>query len=96
MGKIREFHQYTTKALNKAIAETKKGMKVMHAALKNKIPRSTLTYKSRGERPRSKMGPKPYLKEEYENTLVTWILELKKRGFPVSPDYLADSVKVST
>lgn len=61
---------------------------------KYKIPRSTLRrLRDTGLYSPQKMDPPTLLSYEEESILVTWILELKDRGFPVNLDQLITSVK---
>lgn len=57
----------------------------------------TLPYiiKKTGKNPIArKMGPNTILSKEEENWLVTWIIHIGNRGFPVTKDQLLDSVKM--
>lgn len=40
-----------------------------------------------------KMGPKPFVSDEYEQVLIKWILSMQRRRFPVTTGELVDSVQ---
>lgn len=87
---------YDDKALEQAIKEVKAGQPVKTTALKFKIPRTTLLYKSRGElSPKiESRGPKCILGQENEQHLVDWIIYMKNNGFPVTKEQLLNSVRM--
>lgn len=97
MAKTRIFRAYDKQKLKDALHELKtNGTKLKTVSSKYKIPRSTLRrLRDKGLLSPEKMGPPTLLSTEEESILVTWILELKDRGFPVNRDQLITSVKVS-
>lgn len=86
--------KYSEECMEKAIEEVQNGMPVSTTAKKYGIPRVTLLYKVRGKTPlKRRMGPESYLSEIQEQSLVKWIIEAAKAGFPVTKEQLFDSVK---
>jgi hypothetical protein len=81
--------------MQKAIqAITEGGLSRKKAAQQFGIPWSTLNRKLSGTVPlQRKMGPRSELSETEENTFVTWIIAMAKRGFPVHKTNLLLSVK---
>ena len=84
---------YSEENMKAAIDAVMNGENVSTAAKTFMVPRSTLNDKIHGRVPlERKMGPETVLTKEEELNLVKWILELSKRGYPVSRDQLLDSV----
>ena len=81
--------------MQKAIQAVKEnGLSKKKAAQQYHVPRSTLIRKMAGDSPCCrKMGPPSELSENEENVLVSWILAMAKRGFPVHKTNLIMSVK---
>lgn len=97
MGNQRQFRQYDREKIREAVREVRTcNTSVLEASKKYGVPRSTLrrVLKCNLTSPK-KMGPPTLLSASEETMLIVWILELKDRGFPVSPDELCTSVKVN-
>lgn len=87
--------QYSEQDLQNALLAVENGMSFYKASQIYNIPKTTLLYKKSGKTPMARrMGPETILSEEEENLIVKWIFYVGDRGFPVSKDYLLDSVQV--
>ena len=86
---------YTEDDMAKAIQLVNEGScSIYQAAKMCKVPRSTLDDKVKGKVPlKRKMGPPSILTAEEERNLVIWILELSRRGWPITKEQLLENVQ---
>ncbi|XP_068085538.1 uncharacterized protein [Anabrus simplex] len=64
-----------------AVAAVRDGEKIKTAARNFCVPRSTLQRYLKGQ-PKSTFGPNPILSDNEEESLVNWLIDLSKKGFP--------------
>lgn len=84
---------YSLDSLNSALEAIKNGMPIKAASREYKIPKTTLHSKFYGKYPvECKVGAPTILTKEEEDTLVKWIIEVAKVGFPVTKHQLLESV----
>ncbi|CAK1589093.1 unnamed protein product [Parnassius mnemosyne] len=77
--------QYDEEVMTKALDDVMRGVPVYAVAKKYKIPRSTLRSKVKGINPISrKMGARTAFTADEELKIEEWVLELARKGFPVS------------
>ncbi|KAG5863441.1 hypothetical protein JTB14_035278 [Gonioctena quinquepunctata] len=88
--------RYTTDSMNQALQAVNNGVPIRIAAKQFGLPKTTLSYKSRGDLPLVyRKGPPPKLsQEEEENALMKWLLHIGDRGFPATKTQLMDSVEM--
>ena len=80
--------------MQEALDAISKGMKVGRAATQFQIPRSTLRFRlGPNFRNKTSKGPKKVLSTNEEDTLVQWLIECQKKGFPKTALDLQSSVK---
>ncbi|KAF9405327.1 hypothetical protein HW555_013897 [Spodoptera exigua] len=85
---------YMPEQMDKAIKAVRNGEKVAVAAKSFGVPRVTLYNKVSGKTPiNCTMGPITVLSKDQEDILVRWLLALAEKHFPISKDYLQDSVQ---
>lgn len=85
---------YTPQQMGQAIEAVRKGERVATAARKFNVPRVTLLNKVSGKTPiNCSMGPSSVLTKEEENVLVQWMLAFAGRRFPITKQYLLESVQ---
>ena len=86
---------YTAEQVMKAIADTQGGMSIKKAAIKWNVPRSSLqVFHRKGTyEPSSRPGPSSILSKAEEMLLTEWMIEMCRRGFPISKNNLLDSVQ---
>ena len=68
-----------------ALDAVEKGMSYRRASQEFSVPKSTLHSISKGKSPvmsERHMGPRPTLTEAEETSIVEWLLDLAKTGFP--------------
>ncbi|KAF2889822.1 hypothetical protein ILUMI_16351 [Ignelater luminosus] len=73
---------YTEANITHALDAINHGLSKRKAAAVFNFPRSTLQFRLSENVVKSKHGPNPVLSVAEENTLVDWILECQKKGFP--------------
>lgn len=91
----RKIHQYNDENLVKALEAVRNGASQRETCRNYGIPRATLQDRIKGrvaEKPRQ-MGPDPYLSKENEQTIVEWIIQLSKCGFPLKKEELLSTVQ---
>lgn len=71
-----------------------KGASLSETARKYEVPRSTLKDKVEGKVADKAPGPSPQLSVDLESELVAWILHCFYKGFPVTKQQVANSVKL--
>ncbi|XP_071052611.1 uncharacterized protein [Onthophagus taurus] len=90
----RKMHAYTEEAMQNALAEVQRGMRVATAAKLYEVPRVTLLYKVKGTTPPyRRMGPESILSPHEEHILVEWIISVRKAGFYIGMNELFNSVQ---
>ncbi|KAJ8970937.1 hypothetical protein NQ317_016746 [Molorchus minor] len=83
----------TAEKIQKALNEIKRGLSKKAVAKKFGIPRSTLQFRLGNRFKKIRHGPNTYLTEEEEYTIVSWILDSHRKGFPRRKDDIVASVK---
>ena len=93
--KTKSRDSYTPSQLADAIKAHKEGLSIRKAALRYKIPKSTLNDKIRGKSnpTQVKKGPTPLLSQEVENHIAEWAISMSHRGFPRRSSELKSVVK---
>lgn len=92
----KQFHKYSEDALSEALKKIREEKWAIRKASREfGIPRGTLQDRIHGrviEKPR-RMGPETILKAAEEQTLVNWLINLAKCGFPQKPTDLLNTVQ---
>ena len=89
-----KYKNYSDSQISGAMTDLQNGISCRKTALKWSIPRTTLeSWKLGRTKPDSRPGPNTYLTANEENLLVDWLIEMGKRGFPLSKKTLLDSVQ---
>lgn len=92
----RAFHKYSEEALNEALKKIREeNWPIRKASKEFRVPRTTIQDRIHGrivEKPRQ-MGPDTVLSGAEEQTLVDWLLNLAKCGFPQKPTDLLNTVQ---
>lgn len=89
--KRRQYSRITVDAAIKYLQET--GESTRNVSKKFGIPRSTLQFKIKNPHTKDKCGPNTILTETEENLIVSWIINLAKKGFPRNIDGIVSSVQ---
>lgn len=84
---------YSKKDLDAAILDVKNGMSKNAAAKKHGVPRSTIQFRLGDKFVKEELGPPPILTKEEESTLVSWIANCCRKGFPRRREDLQLSVQ---
>lgn len=84
---------YCEESVQKALDEIKNGASKKATALKYGVPRATLQFRLSEKFKKTEKGPCPILTKEEEQSLVNWILESHKKGFPRRKEDIQASVK---
>ena len=89
----RGFRNYTSKQLETALSDIRRGMNVRMSSTIHGIPFSSLlSYSKSLSCEMKKMGPAPILPESYETVLADWILAMQQQRFPVTNLELMSSI----
>ncbi|XP_077294939.1 uncharacterized protein LOC143917331 [Arctopsyche grandis] len=92
---MRKVPNYSEEQMLNAIDDVLNGTPGAAAARRFAVPRVTLMYKVRGKAPvHRRMGPHSALNKEEECTLIEWIVEMSKSGFPITKNNIFDSVQL--
>lgn len=97
-GKIQKLSkfQYSPSKVKLALDGIADGMAVSKASKVFSVPRTTLRNKTSGKSPRDSTGQcgfYSFLGRDTEKTLVKWILDCAKMGFPIDKDGVLTSVQ---
>jgi hypothetical protein len=85
---------YNPQQAREALEAISSGMSVRKAASVYNIPRTTLQDMKKGSyEPESRPGPSSILTPTEEQLLCEWLIELSRRGIPISKECLLDSVQ---
>ncbi|CAK1603693.1 unnamed protein product [Parnassius mnemosyne] len=84
--------KYTEEDLEAAIQAIQNGMSKRAAAKVFGIPRGTLQFRLQGNFLKTRPGPPTILTNDEENTLVEWIIQSSRKGFPRRKEDLLHSV----
>lgn len=85
--------RYCEEAVEKALEEIRNGASKKATALKYGIPRATLHFRLSEKFKKTEKGPCPILTKKEEESLVNWLLESQKKGFPRRKEDIQASVK---
>lgn len=85
--------EYSEDVIQVALSEIRRGMSKKSVAAKYGIPRSTLQFRLGSKFKKPRHGPNTYLTHTEEETLVQWILDSHRKGFPRRRDDICASVK---
>ena len=85
--------KYTEEQIQKALKAIDNGMHIRKAAIKFQIPRATLQFRRSNKFKKTGHGPAPVLTKDEEATLVEWIFECHRKGFPRRKEDVLCSVK---
>ncbi|XP_045167512.2 uncharacterized protein LOC123530804 [Mercenaria mercenaria] len=93
MGRKQKIHDQ--QVINKAIAEIDKGKSVYSISKKYEIPETTLRNHARGKYRghKTSFGPKHLLNASEETTLVSYVLYMADRGFPLTRKVIKNLAK---
>jgi len=88
------FESYTAEQVMKALADTQGGMSIKKAAAKWNVPRSSLqVFHRKGTyEPNCRPGPSSILTKAEEGLLTEWMIEMCRRGIPISKNNLLDVI----
>lgn len=87
-------HIYSPEAIEKCLDEIAQGSSIKAASNKYGIPRSTLRYRLSSKWQKTvKKGPSSVLSKEEEDKIVSWIIGMQQRGYPVQRRTLLFKVK---
>ncbi|KAJ4438193.1 hypothetical protein ANN_14132 [Periplaneta americana] len=84
---------YSEETLKEALRAIKHGMSFKAAAIRFGVPRATLQFRLSKKFMKISRGPAPVLNSEEESTLVRWIFECARKGFPRHKENLQTNVK---
>lgn len=84
---------YSEETVQKALSAVRRGISKKAAARKYGIPRSTIQFRLGEKFKKVRHGPNTYLTDVEEETLVQWILDSYRKGFPRRKDDIISSVK---
>ncbi|XP_031338075.1 uncharacterized protein LOC116166987 [Photinus pyralis] len=84
---------YTEEYVAKAIEEIHKGMSKKKASVIFNVPRATIQFRLSNKFKKPAHGPRPVLSADAEESLVKWILECQRKGFPRRKTDIQLSVK---
>ena len=85
---------YCVQQAKDALHQIQAGMSVRKASMRYGVPRTTLQDLKKGlYDPDSRPGPSPFLTTTEEKLLCDWLIEMSRRGIPVSQKCLLDSIQ---
>lgn len=84
--------KYEDVDLERALEAIQKGMSKREASKRFGVPRGTLQFRLRGNITKTRPGPPTVLSNAEEDTLVEWIIESSRKGFPRRKEDLLKSV----
>lgn len=79
---VKSAKKYSEEQIQRALLEIKNGAAKKAVAKKYGIPRATLQFRLSNKFSKIERGPNPYLTKEEENSLVEWIIDSHRKGFP--------------
>lgn len=85
--------KYTEEGIEKALKAIDDGIPIREAARKFQIPRATLQFRRSDKFKKIGHGPAPVLTKDEEETLLEWIFECHRKGFPRRKSDVLYSVK---
>lgn len=88
-----KYSNYDRKNLAAAIQAVNKGMSMLKASKFYNVPRSTLRFRCSSKFKKCHPGPDTVLSSSDEDTLVNWLKECVRKGFPRSKNDLRLAVK---
>jgi DDE superfamily endonuclease/Tc5 transposase DNA-binding domain/helix-turn-helix, Psq domain len=89
-----KYRNHSKEAISQAVEEVKNGtISIRAASKKYSIPRITIADKVKGRTTvQARSGPPSVLSEDEERLLERWIIDVSKKGFPVTKEQLLESV----
>ena len=85
---------YSKEVMQQALDAVHSGTSLNAASRAFNVPRSSLHSKVANKYSKSTTGPPTIFSQEEENALANWILQMSKRGCPITKEHLINSVAI--